>query len=180
MKFTFLQFILHLIGLFFTTVPVKKNNLLTKFKEWGPTYEIKFDITVTKFKDGLSNVFRFVKEETGGRLNKFIRLMIFHSKQEIVFEDNRIGNLQVPIYHQIPIKKNKKYQIEIRTIKDPSANANQYKFEILVDGDYKSKHKIEKSPAPLSDVLLYASDNDPFDSSLGLLESFSVSTTKNM
>ena len=176
MKFTFLQFILHLIGLFFTTVPVKRNNLLQKFKEWGPTYEIKFDITVTKFKDdGWTNVFSFVKEGT----YKFIKLRLLDSKQEIVFNDHMVGHFQVPISHNIPIKKNKKYHIEIRTIKDPGATANQYKFEILVGNDKSKEDKIEKSPAPLSDVLLYASDNEgsSFD---GLLESFSVSTTKNM
>ena len=178
MKFTFLQFILHLIGLFFKTVPVKKNNLLTKFKEWGPIYEIRFDITVTNFFFGWTNVFRFVKEGTG-----FIRLRISHLKQEIVFDDNMVGNFPTK-YHEIPIKKNKKYQIEIRTTKDPDpgATANQYTLEIFVDNKVDKHKKIEKSPAPLSDVLLYASDDE--DSSLdwshGLLESFSVSTTKNM
>ena len=157
-------------------MPVKKNNLLTKFKEWGPTYEIKFDINVTKFNDhGWTNVFRFVKEETG-----FIRLRISRH-QKIVFDDTMAGNFPTE-YHEIPIKKNKKYQIEIRITKDPGATANQYKFEILVDNHKIKDKKIEKSPAPLSDVSLYASDNEEssFDSSFGLLESFSVSTTKNM
>ena len=174
--FNFYKYIfLYIIGLFFTCVPVRKDNLLQKFQLWGPVYEIEFDITVTNFdrKHQWTNVFHFTKEGTDG---KFPSLMINNHKKTFVIEEIMVTKTNTS-WNINDIELNKKYHFEIRTTK--TAGANRYTFEIFVNNNMHTQKDFAKNSKRLKDVVLYASDpwkNSSFTSNFGSFESFSVST----
>ena len=162
---------LHIPDLILTLVPVRFDNLLQIFKNWGPEYKIEFDITVTKLPNHWANVFHFTHEGTD---SKFLSLMINGETKKFRIEEK----FTEPHYWDISIELNKKYHFVIET--QYIANT-RYRFNILVDKNRIAHEDFTKKPAPLVNVLLYASDpwkTSSFDYEHGTLENFTVITSE--
>ena len=150
---------------------IKKNQLVTEFKNWGKEYKIEFAIKVDKFTtDERTNVFHFTANDNNiGKYGDRIPAVFIHRNGYFLvcsaFNDHN------NFCKDYKFELGKKYHAIIQQFKKDG----KYWYEIIIDG--KSEFKIENgNPKSFANVKFYRSDPwyPPFSSDLGMIDDFKI------
>ena len=151
---------------------IKKNQLVTEFKNWGKEYKIEFAIKVDKFTtDERTNVFHFTANDNNiGKYGDRIPAVFIHRNGYFLvcsaFNDHN------NFCKDYKFELGKKYHAIIQQFKKDG----KYWYEIIADGESKFKAENEK-PTNFDNVKLYGSDpwHPPFSSDFGRIYDVKIS-----
>ena len=147
------------------------------FQEWGPAFQIEFDITVKKLSSSSMSIFQFtsldltnLNHETSWKKGIRIPALFWDSSKKLHFTmgvNDKINN-----YYNFAPQINKKYHVVIQQFQKQGTT---YTYEVKIDG--QQVHGLDNTKAEMfTDVRLYAGNtwDKPWTSEFGTIENFYI------
>ena len=144
---------------------LSKNQLLNTFANWGPTYEVSFDITVKSLTfEGWINVIHFTTEGSMVEIGNQIPALFLNS--EGYFHFCSAVNDQINYQYNYDFVIDHQYHVIIKQTEDT--------YSINIDGEIVDSQASQ--PHEFTNIHFYASDPwfNPFSFDIGLLENLAI------
>ena len=144
---------------------LSKNQLLDTFANWGPTYEVSFDITVKSLTfEGWINVIHFTKEGDNGEIGNRIPALFLNS--DSYFHFCSAVNDQYNYQYNYDIVLDHQYHVIIKQTDDT--------YSINIDGEIVDSQASQ--PHEFTNIKFYASNPwyNPFSFDIGMLANLAI------
>ena len=144
---------------------LSKNQLLDTFANWGPTYEVSFDITVKSLSfEGWTNVIHFTKEGDNGEIGNRIPALFLNS--DSYFHFCSAVNDQYNYQYNYDIVLDHQYHVIIKQTEDT--------YSISIDGEIVDSQASQ--PHEFTNIQFYASNPwyNPFSFDIGMLANLAI------